>query len=156
MDFQIEALPAIDFAPLFQMTDAELAARKAVRHVVTACPDVPCRISLEDAPIGETVILVNHLHQAGDSPYRASHAIYVRDRAAQAQPAVNEVPDMIKRRLVSLRFFDRDHMIIHADVVDGERTAGELSAGFENPNVAYAHIHLAKPGCFAALVRRVD
>ncbi|MGB0799278.1 MAG: DUF1203 domain-containing protein, partial [Planktomarina sp.] len=76
MSFQIDALPAIDFAPLFKLSDDELAARNAVRMTVTEYPGTPCRISLEDAQIGEDVILLNHAHLLAASPYAATHAIF--------------------------------------------------------------------------------
>jgi hypothetical protein len=156
MNFQIRALPADQFAPLFGLSDADLAQRLACRRVVTAKPGTPCRVSMRDADIGETVILLNYQHQPGNSPYRASHAVYVRENAIQAEFAVNEVPDVIRSRLVSVRFFDRDHMMVDAEVVSGEAVSSVISKGFDNAGIAYAHIHNAKPGCFAASVHRVD
>jgi hypothetical protein len=154
MDFQINALPMDDFAPLFAMSDAELAERNAVRRIIDEHPGAPCRVSLADVPAGETVILVNHQHQPGESPYQSSHAIYVREGAQQARLGVNEVPEMIRARLMSVRGFDAGHMMIEADVVQGDDVAETLSAFFENERVAYVHLHIAKPGCFAASVNR--
>ena len=150
MDFQLKALPADDFSPLFALADAELAARNIVAETVTETPGTPCRVSLADAKIGERVILCNYEHQPSASPYRARHAIYVRQGVAQAYPEVNEVPEVIQRRLISLRFFDTRHMIVEADVVDGPEVGPALAAGFALSFAAYAHLHYAKPGCFAA------
>ncbi|NNE51915.1 MAG: DUF1203 domain-containing protein [Sulfitobacter sp.] len=69
---------------------------------------------------------------------------------------MNEVPAVICARLVSLRFFDRDHMIVEADVVSGDAVQSAKSEVFDNADIAYAHIHYAKPGCFAAALHRVD
>jgi len=139
---------------LFSLSDEDLAKHNAVRQVVTATPGTPCRVSLQDANVGETVVLLNYQHQAGESPYKATHAIFVREAATQAEPAVNEVPEVIKSRLVSLRCFDHAHMMIHADVVPGETVGAAISEAFDDDAMAYAHIHNAKPGCFAALVER--
>lgn len=151
MAFQISALPA-SFTPLFRLSDAALAAREALRRVVDVSPGYPCRVSLRDAAIGETVILTHFEHHAVASPFRASHAIYVREGAAQAQLAANEVPVMLRTRLLSLRAFDRDGLLVDAEVVDG----GELELAIERllAAAAYLHIHFAKPGCFAARVDR--
>ena len=154
MSFQIHALPAEDFAPLFDLTEEALAARQACRKVVEASPGVPCRISLAEAEAGETVILVNYEHQPGNSPYRSSHAIYVREGVAQARLARGEVPEILRTRLISLRLFDAAHMMIGADVVDGTELAAAIETAFEDGNVAYAHLHIARPGCFAASVTR--
>ena len=156
MNFQIVPLNHDDFAHLFALSDAALRDLQACRQVVTEKPGTPCRVSLEDADVGETVILINYEHLPENSPFRARHAIFVRENVAQADIATNEVPAAIESRLVSLRFFDRDHMMIDADVVSGERAAAAISAAFENTKIDYAHIHYAKPGCFAASVQRVE
>ncbi|MEO1745150.1 MAG: DUF1203 domain-containing protein [Pseudomonadota bacterium] len=155
MGFQIKALPRENFAHLFDLSDDALAAHGAVRQKVTENPGTPCRVSLQDAEVGETVILINYEHQPANSPYRASHAIFVRENAQQAHVDVNVVPDVIQSRLVSLRCFDHLHMMVHADVMPGDAVSSAISAAFDNAQIAYAHIHNAKPGCFAASVHRV-
>ncbi|NJM83582.1 MAG: DUF1203 domain-containing protein [Tabrizicola sp.] len=156
MTFQIKALQQDAFAHLFELDDDELAARKARRQIVTAKPGTPCRVSMEDAEVGETVILLNYEHQPGQSPFQSSHAVFVRENAQQVHLAVNEVPQVIRSRLISLRFFDQDHMMLDAEVVAGDRVATEIARAFENDEIAYAHIHYAKPGCFAATAHRAD
>ncbi|MBV6657933.1 MAG: DUF1203 domain-containing protein [Devosiaceae bacterium] len=156
MDFQIQALAPDPFAPLFEMDDAQLAARNARKMTVTAKPGTPCRVSLCDAEVGETVVLVHHTHQPAKSPYHASHAIFVRENAEQAKPSVNEVPQVLRTRLISVRLFDEDAMMIGADVVPGEMLGTVLQAAFEDESVAYIHLHNAKPGCFAASVSRAS
>ncbi len=145
MSFQIVPLEPNDFAHLFNLTDAELATRKACRQVVASNPGTPCRISMEDAEIGETVILVNHAHQTADTPYQANHAIFVRENAKRACLDENEVPQVIRSRVISLRYFDQDHMMIDADVVDGDAVADQLLQAFDNGKIAYVHLHYAKP-----------
>lgn len=154
MSFQIHALPAEDFAGLFKLSDDELAERNACRQVVQSKPGTPCRVSMADAEVGETVILANYAHQPAQTPYKASHAIFVREGAPQARLAVGEVPEVLRSRLISLRLFDRHHMMIDADVVQGEGLAEAITTAFENDLVSYAHLHNAKPGCFAAAVTR--
>lgn len=152
MAFQVSSLPD-SFAPLFQLTDAELAARGAMRRIVDASPGFPCRVSLRDAAVGETVILTHFEHHAVASPFRASHAIYVREHAVRASPAVDEVPAMLRTRLLSLRAFDRDGLLLEADVVDGREVEPVIERLLAT--AAYVHVHFAKPGCFAARVDRV-
>ena len=154
MNFQIKPLQGADFEHLFDRTDEELAAQNACRQTVASCPGTPCRVSMEDAKVGETVILFNYAHQPEDSPYKATHAVFVRENAPQARLAVNEVPEVIRSRLMSLRYPDKDHMMIDADVVSGDAVAQEISTAFENEDIAYIHLHNAKPGCFAASVHK--
>jgi hypothetical protein len=149
MAFQIHGLPAAPFQPLFALDDAALAGHRAVRRIADASPGYPCRVSLRDAEPGESLVLVNYEHHPTTSPFRASHAVYVREHAEPAALAVGEVPAMLRSRLLSLRAFDAAGMLVAADVVDG----GELEPALETlvAAAAYVHIHFAKPGCYAAL-----
>jgi hypothetical protein len=90
--FRISALPRASFEHLFNLSDDALAAHGAVRRIVDAKPGYPCRISLEDAEIGETVILVHYEHQPAPTPFRAGHAVYVRPGVEEARPEVDAVP----------------------------------------------------------------
>lgn len=155
MDFQVSGLPAAEFQPLFALTDAELAERGIVSRIVDEYPGFPCRVSLQDAEPGERVLLLNYEHLAVASPYRASHAIYVREKAVEARPAVNEVPEVLRRRLLSLRAYDSAGMMRHADVIEGKAAVPVIERMLADPKVAYLHVHNAKPGCFAARIDRI-
>ncbi len=153
MSFRITGLPAAEFADLFSLGDAALRARRAVRQVVDARLSFPCRISLTDAEIGERVILVNYEHQSADTPYRASHAIYVREGEA-TYDAVDAVPDQLRRRMLSLRAFDEAGMIVGADLVDGRKLEDAIATLLADKRAAYLHAHFAKYGCYAARIER--
>ncbi len=156
MSFQIHPLPYDAYAPLFALSDDELAAQSARRMTVDVFPGTPCRVSLQDADVGERVILINYQHQPEDTPYQASHAIFVREGASQAELGAGDVPDVIRLRLISIRGFDKEHMMIEADVVDGQHVDKAIEMVFENTDVRYIHLHIAKPGCFVARVTRVE
>lgn len=150
MPFQIEALDAEQFQPLFDLTDAELSARQMRRVTVDAQPGFPCRVSLRDAEIGRTMILLNYTHQDALTPYQSKHAIYVSEGAQRAQPMVNIVPTVLSVRPISLRGFDQGGNMIAADLAEGDQVADAIDALLEIPEVAYIHLHNAKPGCYAA------
>lgn len=156
MTFQIHALSAEPFAELFNLSDDKLKVLNVRRMVVEVTPGTPCRVSLADAEIGETVVLLNYEHQPADSPYKASHAIFVREGIAQAHPDAGTVPEVLRSRLISLRLFDENHTMIDADVMEGTNLKAAISKAFVDENVAYAHLHNAKPGCFAASVTRAS
>jgi hypothetical protein len=155
MNFQVSGLNYAEFAPLFAMTDAQLAERHIVRRIVDERPGFPCRVSLEDALPGETVLLLNYEHLALASPYRSQHAIYVRENAKRANPARNEIPQVMEIRLLSLRAFDRAGMMLEADVVEGRNAAPVIHRMLANSGVEFVHAHNAKAGCFAARIDRV-
>jgi hypothetical protein len=150
MDFRIVALPAATFAPLYGMHDANLAARGVRRVVADRQPGFPCRVSLADAAPGETLLLMNYEHLPQPGPYRSSHAIFVREHAVECKPAVNEIPDVLARRLLSVRAFDADSMMLGADVSEGREAASLISRYLDDARVAFVHLHNAKPGCYAA------
>lgn len=154
MGFQIHALNAENFAHLFELTDEELRAKNACRMVVDESPGTPCRVSMADAEIGDTVVLTNYCHQPANSPYQSNHAIFIRKGEAAAQLSKNEVPEVLRTRLVSVRLFDVEDMIVDAEVVEGTELDQTLTKAFDNDAVSYVHLHYAKPGCFAASVTR--
>ena len=153
MSFRIIGLPAEPFADLFTLSDDELRARRAVRRVADAKPGYPCRVSLTDAEPGDEVVLVHYEHQPADSPYRSSHAVYVRP-GETTYDKVDEVPEPLRLRLLSVRGFDKDGMLTGADVVDGRELEGLIDRLFADPGAAYLHVHFAKYGCYAARVER--
>lgn len=154
MSFQITALEPESFARLFELSDEALAEHLAVRVIADAKPGFPCRVSLADAEIGDEVILVNHQHLADASPYRATHAVYVRRGVDRARPAVGETPPALLPRTLSLRAFDDRGMMVATDLVEGEALAPALDRLLADPAAAYVHIHYARAGCYAARADR--
>lgn len=154
MPFRISALPYAPFAPLFALADDVLHARQARRVIAGPNGGYPCRVSLVDAAPGETLILAHYEHQPVDSPFRASHAIYVREAAIEAPLAPGAVPALFRTRLLSLRGFDEEGMMQAADVVEGVALEPAIETMLADPAVAYLHLHYAKPGCYAARVDR--
>jgi len=154
MGFHFSALDIGQFTHLFDLDDEALAKQGIERMVVDSNPGYPCRVSLQDAEIGETVLLMNFEHQPMPSPYRSSHAIFVRERADRAMPAAGEVPAMFRHRLLSVRAFDASGRIVDADVIDGDNVESLIDRLLANDAADYLHIHNARLGCYAALVKR--
>ncbi|MEZ5833960.1 MAG: DUF1203 domain-containing protein [Dongiaceae bacterium] len=152
MQFRLSGLPAEPFQHLFALSDAELAQHGAVRRVA-ADYGYPCRISLTDAQPGDAVILVNYEHLDADTPYRSRHAIYVR-QGERRYDALGEIPEQLRKRLLSVRAFDARGMMVEADVVDGKELEPMINRFFANDAVTYLHLHYARPGCYAARVDR--
>jgi hypothetical protein len=154
MAFVISGLPLDDFRPLFGLPDEALAERGVVRYQVDAKPGFPCRVTLEDAEPGETVLLMNYEHQPADSPYRSRHAIFVSERAGETRRAVDEVPGALRGRFLSLRAFDDDGMMVDAELVQGAELEGAIERLFATPGAAYIHAHNAGRGCYSARIDR--
>jgi len=155
MNFQVVALPREQFEPLFALDDAALRARGIERRIDEE-GGAPCRVSLEDAAPGETVYLLNHAHHDVASPYRASGPIFVRENVVTARLAPNELPKMLERRLLSLRAYDARAMLVTSEVVEGKRLREAIEAMFAQDEVAYLHVHNARPGCFNCAIERAS
>lgn len=154
--FQILPLDLKTFQPLFAKEDQELR-RQGVRRVkATSKPGFPCRVSLVDAEVGESLLLLTHLHHGVDSPYRASGPIYVRENAQAASLAPGDLPGVAAPgRQLSVRAYSANGMMRNAAACDGAELGGRIEALFEDPKVAYLHVHNALPGCFSCRVERV-
>lgn len=151
MTYRIEALPLASFTTYFAMSDAELGNVGARRWVADQPGRAPCRVSLRDADAGERLILVNHAHLTDPaSPYRASGPIFVREAAVEAEPIEGPAPQMLRRRPLSLRVYDRRNMMIEGEVIDGTGLDERLAYWFAQPGVAQVHIHFAPRGCYLA------
>lgn len=152
--YVIRGLDPAPFAALYGLSDAALAERGVVRMEVDATPGFPCRVSLQDAGMGEAMLLLNHEHLPVDSPYRQRHAIFVREGATEPAQFENEVPEQLAIRTLSLRAYDAEGMMTDADLVEGGELAALIDRFFADPSVAYLHAHNAKRGCFAARIDR--
>lgn len=154
MTFRITGLSAEPFRHLFGLSDAQLRKHGVIRYVVDKKPGYPDRIEVRDAEPGESVLLLNYTHQPADNPYRASHAIFVLEGARKAYDRVDEIPEVMRARPISLRAFDASDLMVDADVVDGRELQGLIERFFADTRVAYLHAHYAKRGCYAARVDR--
>ena len=153
MAYRIKGIDPAPYRPLFGLSDDELAERGAVRMTVTD-PTFPCRVSLTDRALGETVLLVNHVSHDVANPYRASHAIFVVEADEQPAEYVDQVPPVFEKRVLSLRGFDADGMMADALLAQpGEADAG-IRQLFANPEIETIHAHNATRGCFSARIER--
>jgi len=156
MSFRITGLAPEPFRPLFGLDDAQLAAKGIKRCVADSKPGFPDRIELRDAEPGESLLLLNYTHQPANSPYRSSHAIFVLEGARGRYDRIDEVPEVFRPRLLSLRAFDEQGLMVDADLVDGREVEGLIERFLGNDAVAYIQAHYAKRGCYAGRIERVS
>ena len=155
MDFRILGLDPAPFRPMFTMTDERLRELGALRVRIDSPRSAPDRITLDDAAPGETVLLLNHVYLEVDSPYRGTHAIYVRENGGERFDRVNEVPSALRGRMLSVRAFDAAGMMVDVDLVEGDQIEALIERLFAHPSVTYLQVHFARRGCYAARVERV-
>lgn len=154
MNFRISGLSPEPFRHLFGLSENELALKGVKRYVADKKPGFPDRIAMRDVDLGERVLLLNHVCQPADTPYRATHAIFIGEGSEVPYDRVGEIPEVMRVRLLSLRAYDAQHMMIDADVVDGQEVEPVIHRLLANPQVAYIHAHNAKRGCYSGLIER--
>ena len=154
MNFRIKAFDDLEFVALFNLGNSELEKIGAVKMIVDEFPGFPCRVSLEDAEIGEEVILLPYQHHKTNSPYQSSGPIFVRKIAKSSIYEINEIPKMFNHRLLSLRGYDKNAIMKDASVIEGNNIKEQIFKIFENDDIQYIHIHNARPGCYNCLVER--
>jgi len=151
--YRIDGLSPQPFAALFALDDAQLAAHDMRRMVADSPRGYPCRVSLVDAAVGETVLLLPHEHHA-QGPYRASGPIFVREAATQAQAYRNQWPPVLLTRHLSLRAYDAQGWLREGRVVDGAQGEQTLQELFADPAIVRVIAHNARVGCFLCAIDR--
>ncbi|HEY5560003.1 MAG TPA: DUF1203 domain-containing protein [Steroidobacteraceae bacterium] len=154
MNYQLRGLEPRLFEPLFALDEVTLASRGMRWMRADAPVGYPCRISLEDAPVGEEVLLLPFTHQDSRSPYRASGPIFVRRGQREAARLVGTLPPYLTRRPLSVRAYDAADDMVDADVVDGSDAEALIERYLARDDVRYLHVHFARRGCYACRVDR--
>ena len=155
MAFCIKGLNPEPFKHYYGQSDDYLAQHGVVRYQVDCTPGFPDRIEMRDLKVGETALLLNYQHLDTTSPYRSQHAIFICEGAIKAHCSIDHIPEVMHRRVLSIRAFERNDFILDADLAQGDHIAPMIEQFFANPDVCYIHAHYAKPGCLAAKIERV-
>jgi hypothetical protein len=154
MHFRISGLSAQPFRHLYGLSDQQLARHGVLRYLADRRPGFPDRIEMRDADIGDPLLLLNHVCQPADTPYRATHAIFVREGAEETYDRIDEVPEAMRTRMLSLRAYDSSGMMLDADIIDGREIETMIGRFFANDQVAYIHAHNANRGCYSGRIDR--
>jgi hypothetical protein len=154
MTYRIEGIDPARFAHLVGLSDDALDDHGAIRVTADAKPGFPCRVSLADAEPGETLLLVNHVSHDADTPYRATHAIFINEAATQAAVYRDTLPPAFAGRVLSLRAFDRDGMMRDAALAQPGEADKVIRALLDDPEIDHVDAHNATRGCFAARIER--
>ncbi len=78
----------------------------------------------------------------------------MRETAKEGRVVVDAVPEYLAKRLLSIRAYDRDGMMLEADVIDGSELTPMIGKMFAIDGVDYLHAHFARRGCYAARIDR--
>lgn len=154
MGYQVSGLSANPFKHLYDLSDPALKKHGVLRRWATDGAVYTDRIEMRDARPGESVLLLNHVSQSADTPYRASHAIYVLEGATETFKSRDRLPDILTRYPQSLRAFDAEGMLVDARLATGDDVEPAIGGLFDNPVAAYILTYNAAHGCYAGRIDR--
>lgn len=154
INFKFYSLDKKQFDEFFEMSKNELDKLNIRKIIVEEKPGYPCRVSLQDAEIGEEVLLMSYNHIINKSLFDSKGPIFIRKNAQNKEFKVNEIPLMFNHRILSLRGYDIDYMMIYAATIKGSVLKETINTAFENEKVNFIHIHNSSPGCYNCLVKR--
>ncbi|MET1111688.1 MAG: DUF1203 domain-containing protein [Allosphingosinicella sp.] len=154
MTYRIEGLERGAYAGLLGLNEDDLAGRGALRVMADSKPGFPCRVTLEDAEPGESLILFNHVSHDVPTPFRSAYAIYVREKAGTPARFVDQPAPVFAGRALGLRGFDSEGMLRGALLALPGEADAKIRALFDRPEIATIHAHNAAAGCFAAKIVR--
>ena len=132
-----------------------LRAQGGPVYVADESPGYPCRQCLQDADIGEELILVSHDPFTRDSPYRSASPIFLHLSTCAVDASTTGLPTQLIGRQLSVRAFDTDEMMIDAAVINGIELHDTLDRFFAEAETDRIHIRNATRGCWAAIAERV-
>jgi hypothetical protein len=155
--FRVSGISADLIDQYRRLSEKELQTHRVVRRIADEKPGFPCRVSLVDAEIGESVLLLNFEHLPGLSPYRSVGPIFVRESATETYSRTNEIPEVLRvpGRLLSVRAYDDKDMLVAAAVIEIAEIDRSIQEFFVDTRVAYLHVHNARPGCYSCRIDRV-
>lgn len=137
---------------------ADDARHAAIEHgrAVTVADDgdgpYPVRCCLRDVEAGEGVLLLSAQPVTAPSPYAAPGPIYLHQRACEGYQSDGDVPEILQKRVLSVRAFDSAHMMTGTEVVQGADLEPAVERLLAISSTAYLHVHFAGAGCFACRI----
>lgn len=154
-NFIIKSLEKSLFSEYFNLNDQQLEKFNAKWLIADSKPGFPCRVSLKEAEIGERILLIPYKYHDVNSPYKASGPIFIREDAVEAKLNINEIPEILTKRLLSVRAYSEDSLMIHAETIFGSDLEKIIYNMLTDAHVKYLQVHNANPGCFNCTVYRV-
>jgi hypothetical protein len=127
-----------------------------VRRQIADHIGYPCRHCLREANPGQEVLLASYHLPRPRGLYWSASPIFLHGAACHRYELVDEVPEIVRNRLVSVRAYGADDMVIYdlGDVANGAEVDGLLQRCLDDARTAYVNVHTARPGCLLCTIER--
>ena len=104
---------------------------------------------------GDALVLASYDPFTVRSPYAGDGPVFVHaDGCEPFAPAPGKLSEQLAGRVLSVRAYDEDAMMVEARVLRGEGFAEHAAERLDDERVAFPHAHFAGPGCVAVRVDR--
>ena len=130
-------------------------AANPLRRAISTGTGAPCRHCLRNGTAGEEMLLGSYHLPGPTGIYWTPSPIFLHARNCAAYTGQDEIADIIRTSLISVRAYDADQIILYdlGQVAEGPHADAPLARALADPRTAFVNIHTAKPGC---LLCRVD
>jgi Protein of unknown function (DUF1203) len=150
--YRCVAVPTAD-ADRFRCAAADDLGHEILRFDIDRT--YPCRHCLREASGRTGMLLFSYQTPKPRSVYGQPTAIFLCANPCDRFDGPDSIPDIVRNRLVSLRAFRRDGMMIYDanEIVDGDYD-GAVRKIFARDEVAFINAHTAKAGCMLCHIER--
>jgi Protein of unknown function (DUF1203) len=116
----------------------------------------PCRNCLRYAENSERVLLGSYNLPRPQGVYWTPSPIFVHADPCEAYDSINQIPEIVRGALVSVRAYDAEDQCLYelGHVGDGTEVDEPLQRALTDRRTAFVNIHTAKPGCLLCWVER--
>lgn len=128
-----------------------------IRRIVTSGTGAPCRHCLQNGTAGETILLGSYNLPGPQGIYWTPSPIFLHERPCTRFDADNQVPDIVRTSLVSVRAYDQNQMCLYdlGQVAPGPEADAPLAHAIADPRTDFVNIHTARPGCLLCRVEPI-
>jgi hypothetical protein len=143
-------------ADRFRRTGLDDGGNPIIRRVVET-PGAPCRQCLQDAKVGEEMLLLSWHLPRPLGVYWTPSPIFLHAERCPPFDAPDTVAPILHSRLVSVRAYGRDGMCLYdiGDVGEGSAVEELLARALGDARTDFINVHTARPGCLLCQVERV-
>jgi hypothetical protein len=127
-----------------------------VRWEIADHDGYPCRHCLRETRTGQKVLLGSYHLLRPRGIYWTPSPVFVHSASCIRYDRDNEIPEIVRNRLVSVRAYGADDMVIYGlgDVGDGREVDGIVERCLSESRTAYVNVHTARPGCLLCTIER--
>jgi hypothetical protein len=145
-----------DTADRFRRTGIDDGGNPILRRIVDT-PGAPCRQCLQDARVGEEMLLLSWHLPRPKGIYWTPSPIFLHADRCKPFDDTDTIAPILTTRLISVRAYDRMGLCLYdlGDVGEGAAAVDRLlRRALADDRTDFVNVHTARPGCLLCQVER--